>query len=81
MPEKVGGKAAMNDKPEMSDCMKRLASYLKFEGELSGKTNQEIGEMLRDRVWAEMNVFSTEAAIIEAAIDRLLGEEGETEND
>lgn len=46
-----------------------------IERELATRTDKQIGELLRDHVWAELSVNDPASALVSVAVDRLMGQE------
>jgi hypothetical protein len=47
----------------------------KFYTSLETMSNKELADLLLNHVWADMNLWTEKAAIVEAAISRLKGDE------
>ena len=48
-----------------------LVEIIKLSEEARGLSNEDLARALRDFVWAELNMDSVEAALVEEAIERL----------
>jgi len=48
-----------------------LSQSLKTEKALRAQTNSEIANLLKEHIWAELNVFSARSVLLEEVIRRL----------
>ncbi len=57
------------------EIVERMLASFESQEKLEAMTNAELADVLMNKVWANMELFTPESDLIGAVIDRLRGEE------